>query len=226
VEGEDLGPPDVYGDDRLFVSLGGAGRSALEDLAAAGHPVVRIEFEDVVEVGAEMFRWEFATAVAGAVIGIHPFDQPNVQSAKDATRAILASGSVPEIEPGDLKQLLDEARPGDYLSIHAYLPRNPENAGRLHEVRMRLRNQLRVATTVGFGPRFLHSTGQLHKGGPNTGLFLQVVDTPRDDAEIPGQPYTFGTLIAAQAAGDLTALRERGRRVARVSLEQLEAVVS
>ena len=226
VEGEDLGPPDVYGDDRLFVSLGGAGRSALEDLAAAGHPVVRIEFEGVVEVGAEMFRWEFATAVAGAVIGIHPFDQPNVQSAKDATRAILASGSVPEIEPGDLKQLLDEARPGDYLSIHAYLPRNPENAGRLHEVRMRLRNQLRVATTVGFGPRFLHSTGQLHKGGPNTGLFLQVVDTPRDDAEIPGQPYTFGTLIAAQAAGDLTALRERGRRVARVSLEQLEAVVS
>jgi transaldolase/glucose-6-phosphate isomerase len=189
----------------------------------AGHPEIRIPFDDAIEMGGEMFRWEFATAVAGAVIGIQPFDQPDVQSAKDATKRILAEGQIPDVDPGNLDQLLSRAEPGDYLAIHAYIPRNQENIRRLHEIRMRLRDRLRIATTVGFGPRFLHSTGQLHKGGPNTGLFVQVVDPPQSDLAIPGQAYSFGHLIAAQASGDLIALRARERRVARVSLAELES---
>ena len=215
VEGEDLGQPEVYGDDRLFATVG----RDLAELRAAGHPVVGL---DDAGLGGEMFRWEFATAVAGAVIGIQPFDQPDVQSAKDATKKILESGDIPDPERGDVRDLLASARPGEYLAIQAYLPRNPETQRALHAVRMRLRDRLKLATTVGFGPRFLHSTGQLHKGGPNTGLFVQVVDDPADDVEIPGKPYTFGTLIKAQAAGDLLALRDRERRVVRVSLRELE----
>jgi len=214
VEGEDVGPPEVYGDDRLFATVG----RDLEELRAAGHPVAVL---DDAGLGGDMFRWEFATAVAGAVIGIQPFDQPDVQSAKDATKKILQSGEIPDPEPGDLRELLASARPGEYLAIQAYLPRNDENQRALHAVRMRLRDRLKLATTVGFGPRFLHSTGQLHKGGPNTGLFVQVVDEPSEDVEIPGQSYTFGTLIRAQAAGDLLALRDRDRRVVRVSMQQL-----
>jgi hypothetical protein len=224
VEGEDLGPPEVYGDDRLFVAAGSGNGAALDALVEAGNPEVRISFEDLIGLGAEMFRWEFATAVAGAVIGIRPFDQPNVQSAKDATKQILAAGEIPQVDPGDLGRLLDAAEPGRYLSIQAYIPRNDENIRRLHGVRMRLRDRLRIATTVGFGPRFLHSTGQLHKGGPNTGLFVQVVDEPQEELPIPGQPYSFKHLIAAQAAGDLMALRERDRQVARVSVAELEAI--
>jgi hypothetical protein len=215
VEGEEVGRPDVYGDDRLFITVG----RDLEELRAAGHPVVRL---DEAGLGGEMFRWEFATAVAGAVIGIQPFDQPDVQSAKDATKKILESGDIADPERGELRELLASARPGEYLAIQAYLPRSVENQRALHAVRMRLRDRLKLATTVGFGPRFLHSTGQLHKGGPNTGLFVQVVDEPTDDVEIPGKPYTFGTLIKAQAAGDLLALRDRDRRVVRVSLHELE----
>jgi glucose-6-phosphate isomerase len=214
VEGEDVGHPGVYGDDRLFVTVD----RDLDELRAAGHPVVNLED---VGLGGDMFEWEFATAVAGAVIGIQPFDQPDVQSAKDATKKILESGDIPDPEPGDLRELLASARPGEYLAVQAYLPRNDENQRALHAVRMRLRDRLKLATTVGFGPRFLHSTGQLHKGGPNTGLFVQVVDDPADDVEIPGEPYTFGTLIKAQAAGDLLALRDRDRRVVRVSMQQL-----
>jgi transaldolase / glucose-6-phosphate isomerase len=224
VEGEDLGPPRVYGEDRLFVATGAADGEALDALVEAGNPEVRISFEDVMGLAGEMFRWEFATAVAGAVIGIQPFDQPNVQSAKDATKRILSEGEIPQVDPGDLEDLLASSGPGRYLSIHAYIPRDEGNISRLHTIRMRLRDRLQIATTVGFGPRFLHSTGQLHKGGPNTGLFVQVVDEPQSDLPIPGQPYSFGHLIAAQAAGDLMALRERDRQVARVSLSELEAV--
>jgi transaldolase/glucose-6-phosphate isomerase len=224
VQGEDLGPPQVYGQDRLFVATGAENAAALDTLVEAGNPEVRISFEDVVGLAGEMFRWEFATAVAGAVIGIQPFDQPNVQSAKDATKRILAEGEIPKVDPGDLDKLLAAAEPGRYLSIHAYIPRNEENVRRLHGIRMGLRDRLKIATTVGFGPRFLHSTGQLHKGGPNTGLFVQVVDGPKTDLPIPGQSYSFGHLIAAQAAGDLMALRERDRMVARVPLAELEAV--
>jgi glucose-6-phosphate isomerase len=223
VEGEDLGNPDVYGDDRLFVATGGPDGGALDALVEAGNPEVRIPFEDTIELGGEMFRWEFATAVAGAVIGIHPFDQPDVQSAKDATKRILAEEKIPDVDPGDLNQLLSSARSGDYLAIQAYIPRNQENIRRLHGIRMRMRDRMRIATMVGFGPRFLHSTGQLHKGGPNTGVFIQVVDRPHSDLSIPGQSYTFGHLIAAQAAGDLMELRDRDRRVARVSLAELES---
>ena len=225
VEGEDLGDPSVYGEDRLFAGVGGgAVREALAPLAAAGHPTAWLGLEDPVELGAQFFVWEFATAVAGAVLGIQPFDQPNVQEAKDNTRRLLAAGEVPDPGLGDLGALLGEVQPGDYLAIQAYMPRNEETQRRLHAVRMRLRDRLRVATTVGFGPRFLHSTGQLHKGGPNTGVFVQAVEPPAEDLAIPGEPFTFGTLFAAQSAGDLRSLRDHGRRVARVRLADLEAV--
>ena len=224
VEGEALGPPGVYGDDRLLVTLGRAGDGPIVGwLERSGTPVLRLPLDHVVDLGAEMFRWEFATAVAGAVLHVNPFDQPDVQSAKDATNRVLSSGSVPEVEPGDLGELIGSVRPGDYVAIQAYVPRNAQDAARLHAVRQRIRDELRVATTVGFGPRFLHSTGQLHKGGPNTVACIQVVDPPAEDLAIPGEAFTFGTLLAAQAAGDLEALRARGRRAVRVSLEALEA---
>lgn len=171
-------------------------------------------------LGAAMFLLEFATAVAGHVLGIHPFDQPDVQSAKDRTAEAL--GSRPPAEPdGDLDALLGSVRPGDYVGIQAFVPPSDEMWARLQEARGRIGERLGVATTLGYGPRYLHSTGQLHKGGPETGLFVQVLEEPREDREIPGAGYTFGRLIAAQAAGELAALRERGRRVARVPLEVL-----
>jgi hypothetical protein len=223
VEGEDLGDPDVYGQDRMFVGIGGDGvHQQLQALETAGRPVTHLRLEDPIELGGEFFRWEFATAVAGAVLGIHPFDQPNVQEAKDATKRLLAEGQVPDPGYDDLGALLAQVQPGDYLCIQAYIPRDPDSEARLQAARMRLRDRYRVATTVGFGPRFLHSTGQLHKGGPNTGVFIQVVDPPAGDLAIPGQPFTFATLIAAQSAGDLESLRSRGRRVARVRMADLE----
>ena len=222
VEGAPLGPPAVYGDDPLFVALGEAAASPiLAWLERAGHPVERIEGE--VHLGAEMFRWELATAVAGAVLGVNPFDQPDVQAAKDRTARVLAGEGDPAPEPGDLGEVLAGAAPPAYVAIQAFLPRTPEVRRRLQAVRLRLRDRLRVAVTVGFGPRYLHSTGQLHKGGPPTGRFVQVVEEPGEDVGIPGEPYTFRDLLLAQAAGDLAALRERGRPVARTSLEGLEA---
>jgi hypothetical protein len=172
-----------------------------------------------------MFVWEFATAVAGAVIGINPFDQPDVQSAKDATKKVLESGTLPEVDTVGLSEVLD-AGPPSYVAIQAYLPRTPAISARLTAVRERIRDHRRVATTVGFGPRFLHSTGQLHKGGPPTGRFVQVVEPPASDIPIPGEPFTFGDLLAAQAAGDLQSLRARGRPVARVTLAELEDATS
>jgi len=158
------------------------------------------------------------------VLGINPFDQPNVQEAKDATKRLLAQGDLPDPGYDDLRPLMRQVRPGDYLAIQAYLPRNQETERRLHAARMRLRDRLKIATTLGFGPRFLHSTGQLHKGGPNTGVFIQIVEPPDEDAPIPGEPYTFGELIAAQALGDLQSLRAHGRRVARAGLADLDAI--
>ncbi|HCP62524.1 MAG TPA: transaldolase [Actinobacteria bacterium] len=224
VEGEDVGSPDVYGSDRLFVGVGGDEiRDLLLPLEHAGHPAALLPFGDLVELGSQFFTWEFAVAVAGMVLGIQPFDQPNVQEAKDATKELLAAGDVRPPGYDALEPLLKEVKPGDYLAIQAYIPRNGETEARLHAARMRLRDRLRVATTVGFGPRFLHSTGQFHKGGPNSGVFVQVVDEPAEDLAIPGQPYTFGTLLAAQSLGDLQSLRSHGRRVARVHLADLEA---
>ncbi|HYT79530.1 MAG TPA: glucose-6-phosphate isomerase [Actinomycetota bacterium] len=224
VEGEDLGEPVVYGADRLFVGIGAESTDKeLAPLRDARQPIIHLWLDDPIDLGREFFRWEFATAVAGAVLGIQPFDQPNVQEAKDATKKILARGELPDPGRDDLDSLLRQVRPGDYLAIQAYLPRNQDTERRLHEARMRLRDRLKVATTVGFGPRFLHSTGQLHKGGPNTGVFVQVVERPEEDVPIPGQPFSFGRLMAAQALGDLHSLREHGRTVARVRLADLEA---
>ncbi len=222
VEGEPLGPPDVYGPDRLFITLGENGTDALE---RAGHPVVRLPYNATMDLGAEFFRWEFATAVAGNVLGINPFDQPNVQQAKDATNRLLSTdGAVAEPDVKPLEGLLAAVRPGDYIAIQAYLPRNAAVDARLQSARLKLRDRLRVATTVGYGPRFLHSTGQLHKGGPNTGVFIQVMGEDPVDLKIPGKPFTFATLKRAQALGDLESLRARGAPVTRVNLEQLEEV--
>jgi glucose-6-phosphate isomerase len=174
------------------------------------------------ELGQEFFRWEFATAVAGSILGINPFDQPDVQSAKDKTKEVLASGSEPDVSPsGSAEALFAQANPGDYVCIQAFV--NPTAAS--EEKVLGLAASAREATgcvvTHGFGPRYLHSTGQLHKGGPPTGLFLQVVDDTGDEIPIPNQPFGFGKLIRAQAAGDFASLEERGRRIARVRLEDI-----
>lgn len=215
VEGEPRGDATFYGDDRLFAGIGSE---------SAPEPAVTMPFETELELGAEFFRWEFATAVAGHVLGIQPFDQPNVQEAKDATNRLLARGSPLDLDGGDLDGLLASVAEGDYIALQAYLPRTETNESRLNAARLKLRDRFRVATTVGFGPRFLHSTGQLHKGGPNTGVFIQIVDEPSLDLAIPGKEYTFRRLLDAQSAGDLEALRSHGRRVARVSLHELEEV--
>jgi transaldolase / glucose-6-phosphate isomerase len=223
VVGEPLAAPDQYGQDRVFVGIGD--HEALEALENAGHPVARLAFDGREQIGGEFFRWEMATAVAGSILGINAFDQPNVQEAKDATKEILASGSVEDPGFDDLGALLKEVGEGDYVAILAYLDRTSETEDALERVRLAIRDRYKVATTTGFGPRFLHSTGQLHKGGPNSGVFIQVVDARRSvDVPIPGQPYTFGTLIDAQALGDLRSLRTRGRRVARVTFDQLMEV--
>jgi glucose-6-phosphate isomerase len=174
------------------------------------------------ELGQEFFRWEFATAVAGSILGINPFDQPDVQSAKDKTRELLASGEEPNVEPeGSIDELFAAAAPGDYVSILAFVNPTAEAEGKLAALAEQARQATGCVVTHGFGPRYLHSTGQLHKGGPPTGLFLQVVDDTGDELAIPGQPFGFGKLIRAQAAGDFASLQERGRRIARIQLEEI-----
>jgi len=174
------------------------------------------------ELGQEFFRWEFATAVAGSIMGINPFDQPDVQSAKDKTREVLASGSEPDVEPsGSAEELFAQAQPGDYVCIQAFVDPTAANEQQVEALADRAREATGCVVTHGFGPRYLHSTGQLHKGGPPTGLFLQVVDDTGDELAIPGQSFGFGKLIRAQAAGDFASLQERGRRVARIRLEEL-----
>ncbi len=224
VVGEPLGPPDAYGQDRVFVAIGD--HDGLDELENVGHPVARLRYDGREQIGGEFFRWEIATAVAGYVLGINPFDQPNVQEAKDATKAILASGAVEDPGFDDFGALLEQVGEGDYVAILAYLDRTSETEDAIERARLAIRDRYRVATTTGFGPRFLHSTGQLHKGGANNGVFIQVVDAGRPvDLPIPGQPYSFGTLIDAQALGDLRSLRGRRRRVARVTLDRLMEVV-
>ena len=229
VAGEPLVEPTYYGDDRLFVytRLEGddnrATDSAMERIESAGHPVVRLDLKDKYDLGGEFFRWEFATSVAGAILGIHPFDQPNVQGAKDATAGVLreyqSSGRLPQRDaPDSLTSLLSKVEQGDYLAIMAYVLQTPEVDRALADLRRRVVDDRRIATMTGYGPRFLHSTGQLHKGGPSNGLFLQLVTGHNEDLPIPGEPYTFGTLADAQALGDLKALQSLGRRVVRVRL--------
>jgi hypothetical protein len=174
-----------------------------------------------LEVAQEFFRWEFATAVAGAILGINPFDQPDVQAAKDRTNEVLASGDV-KLEPeGSVDELLAAAAPPDYVCVQAFIDPTEENAGRIEAYARSLGERTGCAYTHGFGPRYLHSTGQLHKGGPNTGIFVQVVEDYGAELAIPGKQFGFGRLIRAQAAGDFESLRERGRRVARIRLEDV-----
>jgi glucose-6-phosphate isomerase len=231
IASEPLGPPSVYGDDRVFVYLwvDAGPDQPIDDeagaLEAAGRPTCELELRDRLDLGAEFFRWEFATAVAGALLRINAFDQPNVQESKDNTDAVLAdyarSGSLPTAESASddaVAALLRRATAGDYVAIMAYLPPSAETGAALRGIRTSIRDGLRVATTVGYGPRFLHSTGQLHKGGPNSGLFIQIVADPEEGLEIPGEPYTFATLIRAQALGDLRSLAAHGRRAIRVDL--------
>jgi glucose-6-phosphate isomerase len=244
---EPAGDPAVYGDDRFFayLRLQGAGEGDLEDRVAAlrrsGQPVVTIQMDDHLDLGQEFFRWEIATATAGAILGINAFNQPNVQESKDNTNRLLDvvrdGGKLPEEKPvlvdgalslyaddaaptvaRTLARFLDQARPGDYVALMAYLSETPAIDQALQAIRLKLRDRLKLATTLGYGPRFLHSTGQFHKGGPNTGLFLQLTADDAEDAAVPGEPYSFGVLKRAQALGDLEALREHGRRVMRFHL--------
>ena len=257
VAGEPLGSPDLYGDDRLFVRLrlhGGDPEEherdgKVERLRAAGHPIVTIRLVEPLGVGAEFVRWEIATVTAGAILGINPFDEPNVQQAKDAAKALLrryaSEGRLPPAAPqvvfdgvgftfnqavldkvgqplGEvrvaLRSFLDLAQPGDYVGLLAYLPAEPALEARLERLRTAIRNRKRVATTLGFGPRYLHSTGQLHKGGPNSGQFILITADSSPDLAIPGEPFSFGTLEMAQALGDFASLDGTGRRVLRVHL--------
>ncbi|MCI0778520.1 MAG: glucose-6-phosphate isomerase, partial [Chloroflexi bacterium] len=196
---------------------------ATERLAGAGHPLVQLVLTDAYDIAAEFFRWEFATAVAGAILGIQPFDQPNVQAAKDATDRVLdgfrSTGALPDAAPvSSAKELLAGAKPGDYLAVMAYVRQTPGVDAAAAALRKRVMERYKIATTFGYGPRFLHSTGQLHKGGKNNGLFLQLTCDGEDDVTIPGANFGFRTLVAAQALGDFEALGSAGRRVGRVDL--------
>lgn len=235
VVGEPLGGPEAYGEDRFFAALllKGDDVSGIEErlvaLENAGHPVGRFYLSDRYDLGAEMFRWEVATAAAGAVLGLNPFDQPDVQLAKELANKAMKEGlqasSKGEVGTEDsaaltaaLADWVRKAKPGDYLGLHAYLAPTPRTTEVLHAVQALLHEKTRLAVTVGYGPRFLHSTGQLHKGGPDRCRFLQFVDEPAEDLPVPETSYTFGTLIRAQADGDRQALEQRGRTVLRVQL--------
>jgi hypothetical protein len=244
---EESGPPSEYGDDRFFVVVRDCGHDcsfldirsfALRD---AGHPIATVNLNDPYDIATEIMRFEIATAVAGAVIGINPFDQPNVEEAKIITRGLLKEfderGSLPTEDPGvvdghlkafgdsasesiasTLRAFFQDAGPGNFTTIQAYLPETAELSEKLHHLQANLRDLLRIATTCGYGPRFLHSTGQFHKGGPNTGFFLQLTgDHPIDDA-IPGQKASWGAFIDAQAQGDLETLKRNHRRTLRIHL--------
>ena len=224
---EPIVQPKYYGSDRAFAYIRADSDNndsldkAMSDIRDAGHPVILIRLDDRHDLGAEFFRWEFATAVASSILGVYPFDQPSVNDSKERTIAMLAeleaSGSPPDVRPfGSASELLRQARPSDYLAIMAYIHRTPTVDEALFHLRRSIVEAQGIATTLGYGPRLLHSTGQLHKGGPDTGLFLQIVSPHEDDILVPCEKFSFGMLADAQAAGDFHALRRRGRRVARV----------
>jgi transaldolase / glucose-6-phosphate isomerase len=240
VAGEKLGAPEKYGIDRAFVYLRYESDENHEldrqvaGLEANGHPVLRIEILEKTDLAQEFFRWEVAIAAAGAALGIHPFNQPDVQLAKDlATKAMSEARSgnrkgaklkeeVSSLDDAAMRQAISswasKAKARDYVSVQAYISPTPEYDDALQSISEALRNRLGAAITVGYGPRFLHSTGQLHKGGPNTVLVLQIVDQPHQDVPVPETDYTFGALIEAQALGDFTALKQRRRRALRINL--------
>ncbi|ETW95902.1 MAG: transaldolase [Candidatus Entotheonella factor] len=258
VDREALGAPDVYGEDRVFVYIrlasapDAAQDAAVDALEHAGQAVIRIPIADIEALGQEFYRWEVATAVAGAVLGINPFDQPDVEASKVVTRELTsayeATGALPPETPlleadgimlytdpqnaaalnkavGDHPSLVDYLRahlqrvqPGDYVAILAYLHMCSDHEAHLQSIRHLVRNTQHVATCLGFGPRFLHSTGQAYKGGPNSGVFLQITCDEANDVHVPGQQYTFGIVKAAQARGDFEVLADRHRRALRVHL--------
>jgi transaldolase/glucose-6-phosphate isomerase len=236
IESEVPGPPEVYGSDRLFVHVrsaagpDAAAEALVDQLARAGHPVVHIDWRDRYALGAEFFRWEFATAVAGAVLGVNPFDQPDVEAAKIVTRRLAAeyeqtgtlSDEEPPVREKDIAGLLDRLAEGDYFAVLAFVDMNQDNRRALDAIRGLVRDRRKVATTVGFGPRYLHSTGQAHKGGPNSGVFLVITCDDAEDLPVPGQRYSFGTIKRLQARGDVEVLASRGRRVLRVHLKNVE----
>ncbi|MBA3717872.1 MAG: glucose-6-phosphate isomerase [Actinobacteria bacterium] len=193
-----------------------------ESPAAPDRQHAEVRLPDPHELGAEFFRWEFATAVAGAILGINAFNQPDVQSAKDRTNEILAGGDDPDVEPsGSLDELLGGAEEGNYVCVQAFIDPTDDNESRIMKLVELIRARTGCVTTHGFGPRYLHSTGQLHKGGPPIGRFVQIVDDTGDEIPIPGKPFGFGKLIRAQAAGDFASLQERGRPIVRIRLEDL-----
>ncbi|MGB5295672.1 MAG: bifunctional transaldolase/phosoglucose isomerase [Thermoanaerobaculia bacterium] len=259
VDREELGPADSYGEDRLFAYLrldeasDLAQDEAVERLIQAGQPVVQISLADRYDLAGEFFRWEFATAVAGSIMGVDPFNQPDVEASKLASKRLTdayeQTGSLPVEEPllrderSDLILYADDTNrealraqaggnslvewlrahferlgPGDYFALLAYLEMNEDHERELQTIRHAVRDRYSVATCLGFGPRFLHSTGQAYKGGPNSGVFLQITGDERQDLPIPGRQYTFGVVEAAQAGGDLVVLEERGRRALRIHL--------
>ncbi len=251
VASEPLGDPEDYGDDRLFVYVRLAQHAdpeqdrKIEALEAAKQPQVRISLQDPIELGQEFFRWEMATATAGSILRINPFDEPNVQESKDNTvrllqefemsrrlrqpRPVVSSYGVSVVTAEGLgtncenlrdalRAFLQEVRPGDYLALMMYAAPSERYEKLLQQMRLQVRDHLQVATTVGFGPRFLHSTGQLHKGGPNTGVFIKITGVDGADVQVPGKPYTFQTLIDAQSLGDLQALQQHQRRAVRLDL--------
>ncbi|HYF24554.1 MAG TPA: bifunctional transaldolase/phosoglucose isomerase [Baekduia sp.] len=220
VADEPLGAPEAYGEDRVFVHLrvdedGSGHDEALQALARAGHPVLTLDTRGPADLGRVMYVAEFATAVAGWVLGVNPFDQPDVQSAKDATKRVLEEGA-PPIEEGTLDALLAGTAPPSYLAILGYLPPDEATDAAVAELRAAIRDRTRMTTTFGYGPRYLHSTGQLHKGGPPTGRFLQLVRDDGGDLPVPGAAYGFAQLLRAQADGDLQTLRDRGLPAERV----------
>jgi glucose-6-phosphate isomerase len=255
IEGEVLGVPAVYQQDRVFIHLDLAGKpepfvhAQLHALEQAGHPVLRWELRDKLDLGCEFFLWEFATAAAGAVMRINPFDQPNVKESKDNTQRLIehfyATGKIDErapvtqekllslwcdpietLSPGgqagllsSLRDFLRLARPRDYIALLAYVERSPATSAAMRVIRGVLRDNLRRATTLGYGPRFLHSTGQLHKGGANNGIFIQLTAADPRDVAVPGERYTFDTLKRAQSSGDFEALVKHGRRAVRLHID-------
>jgi transaldolase / glucose-6-phosphate isomerase len=258
VDRERIGPPEVYGNDRVFAYLrletapDGKQDAAVAALESAGQPVIHIGVPEIYDLGQEFFRWEIATAVAGSVIGINTFNQPDVEASKIETRKLTdayeKSGSLPAESPvlqdsgvqlftdennaaalkqavgndttlaGYLRAHLNRLRAGDYFAVLGYIQMNEAHESQLQAIRHAVRDKRRVATCLGFGPRFLHSTGQAYKGGPNSGVFLQITCDDAADLPVPGQKYTFGTVKAAQARGDFQVLAERNRRALRVHL--------
>ncbi|MGL4618610.1 MAG: bifunctional transaldolase/phosoglucose isomerase, partial [Chroococcidiopsis sp.] len=260
VDREPLGTPEVYGSDRLFVYIrlesapDSAQDAAVEALEQAGQPMVRVSVAEPYQIGQEFFRWEIATAVAGSIIGINAFNQPDVEASKIVTRQLTAefekTGALPPETPifaadgiqlftdsknaavlfstvGEeqslssyLKAHLNRLQAGDYLALLAYIEMSDRHSSQLQTMRQALRDQKKVATCLGFGPRFLHSTGQAYKGGPNSGVFLQITCDDAVDLPVPQQKYSFGVVKAAQARGDFQVLADRDRRALRVHLGQ------